>query len=151
MDAVLRGFIVFLFLLVLTRLLGRRTLGEMTPFDFVLLLIISEATQEALIGDDFSATNSFIVVGTLIGTDIALSFLKQKSKTIDKWLDGTPTILVKNGNLLRDRMEKARIDEEDILGAAREKRGIGTLKEIDYAVLESSGEISIIPVRRSEA
>lgn len=147
MDAVLRGVIVFGVLLILTRLLGRRTLGEMTPFDFVLLLIISEATQEALIGDDFSATNSFIVIATLIGTDIALSYAKDKSSFLERWLDGTPTVLVERGKLMRDKMKKARIDEEDILGAAREKRGLGSLKEIDYAILESTGEISIIPVR----
>ena len=145
MDAVLRGAAIYLFLLVLLRFAGRRTLGQLTTFDFVLLLIISEATQQALLGEDFSITNAFLVVMTMIGLDIGLSLLKQRFIRLEDWLEGMPVVLIENGRLLKDRMDKERVDEDDILHAARELQGIERIDQIKYAVLERTGGISIIP------
>jgi uncharacterized membrane protein YcaP (DUF421 family) len=145
MDAVVRGAMVYLFLLLLFRLAGRRTLAQMTSFDFVFLLIISEATQNAMIGDDYSMTNGMLVVLTLVGLDIFLSHLKRWSTTADKWLDGRPTIIVEQGRPKTDIMSRARIDEQDVLAAARESQGLERMDQIKYAVLEASGSISIIP------
>lgn len=145
MDAVLRGAAIYLFLLVLLRFAGRRTLGQLTTFDFVLLLIISEATQQALLGEDFSITNAFLVVMTMIGLDIGLSLLKQRFIRLEDWLEGMPVVLIENGRLLKDRMDKERVDEDDILQAARELQGIERIDQIKYAVLERTGGISIIP------
>ena len=117
----------------------------MTAFDFVLLLIIAETTQQALLGDDFSLTNAFVLITTLVFTDICLSLVKQRSKGIEKLLDGTPTILVDNGSLLRDRMDKARVDESDIMEAARKLQGLESLEQVKYAILEKDGTISVIP------
>ena len=94
MDAVLRGAAIYLFLLVLFRIAGRRTFSEMTSFDFVLLLVIGEATQQALLGDDFSVTNAFIVIITLIGIDILFSMLKNHLPWLDKVVEGQPMIVV---------------------------------------------------------
>lgn len=145
MNAVLRATVVYVFVMLIIRISGRRTLGEMTNFDFVLLLIISEATQNAMIGEDFSMTNSFLVILTLIVLDVGLSLLKQKSPRLEMWLDGLPTILVEDGRLLKDRMEKSRVDLDDIMEAARELQGLERLDQIKYAVLERSGGITIIP------
>ncbi|HEX3034968.1 MAG TPA: YetF domain-containing protein [Thermodesulfobacteriota bacterium] len=147
MDAVLRGTAIYLFLLVLLRFAGRRTLGQLTTFDFVLLLIISEATQQALLGEDFSITNAFLVIMTMIGLDIGLSLLKQRFIRLQDWLEGMPIVLIENGRLLKDRMNKERVDEDDILQAAREAQGIERIEQIKYAVLERTGGISIIPKR----
>ena len=145
MDSVIRGLSVYFFLLVIFKVSGKRTLQEVTAFDFVLLLIIAETTQQALLGDDFSLTNAFVLITTLVFTDICLSLVKQRSKGIEKLLDGTPTILVDNGSLLRDRMDKARVDESDIMEAARKLQGLESLEQVKYAILEKDGTISVIP------
>jgi uncharacterized membrane protein YcaP (DUF421 family) len=100
MDAVLRAGAIYIALMVLFRISGRRSLGEMTSFDFVLLLIIGEATQQALLGDDFSVTNAVLVIVTLLSIDIGFSLLKRRSKRIGKLIDGGPTIVVENGTVL---------------------------------------------------
>jgi uncharacterized membrane protein YcaP (DUF421 family) len=147
MDSVLRVVVIFVFLLVLFRLAGRRTLSEMTSFDLVLLLIISEQTQQAMVGQDHSVMNALLMITTLIGLDIGLSLLKQRWPWVDKVLDGTPTVIVENGRPIKDLMTRARVDVEDVLDAAREKMGLERLNQIKYAVLEKNGEISIIPFR----
>jgi uncharacterized membrane protein YcaP (DUF421 family) len=150
MDAVLRGAIVFTFLLVLFRLTGKRTLNSVTPFDLVLLLIISEAAQNAMIGQDYSLTNSFLVILTIVGLDILLSFVKQRSQRAEQILDGCPLLIVEHGRLLQDRMHKSRVDQEDVLAAARQHQGLERLEQIKYAVLEVNGDISIIPEERAK-
>ncbi len=148
MDAVLRAAAIYVVLLVLFRITGRRTLSEMTTFDFVLVLVIGEATQQALLGEDFSVTNAILVVTTLLFLDIAMSQGKARWKTFEKLVDGVPTIVVENGRPLRDRMRKARVDEDDIMEAARQLQGIERLDQIRYAVLEVSGKITVIPMER---
>jgi uncharacterized membrane protein YcaP (DUF421 family) len=145
MDAVIRGAVVYLFILVLFRLSGQRALAQITTFDLVLLLIISEASQQALIGNDNSMTHAALVVTTLVGLNIVLSLLKQRSKRMERILEDVPLVLVDNGKLLRERMDKVRVDEDDILEAARSCQGLERLDQIKYAVLERSGDITIVP------
>jgi uncharacterized membrane protein YcaP (DUF421 family) len=145
MDAVARGAAVYLMLLLIVRLSGRRTLAQMTSFDFVLLLIISEATQNAMIGDDYSVTNGMLVVLTLVGLDVLLSVIKRWSPAAETWLDGKPTIIVEEGEPKTEIMKRARVNEDDVLAAAREVQGLERMDQIKYAVLETSGGISIIP------
>lgn len=145
MESVLRGVAVYMVLLVILRLSGRRTLAQVTPFDFVLLLIVAETTQQALLGDDFSVTNAVILIVTLFATDIALSLLKNRSTRVARFLDGTPTVLVAQGRPDWDSMRRARVDLADILSAARSGHGLARLDQIDFAVLERSGGISIVP------
>ena len=145
MDAIVRGLAVYLFLLILFRIAGRRTLGSITNFDFVLLLIISEATQNAMIGNDYSVTNGFLVILTLVGLDIVLSYMKQRFPVMERYLDGLPLILVDQGRPLKELMHRARVDEQDILAAAREKHGLERMDQIKYAILETNGVISIVP------
>ena len=145
MDSVARGAAVYLLLLLIFRLAGRRTLAQMTSFDFVLLLIISEAAQNAMIGDDFSVTNGALVVLTLVGLDVLLSQVKRWWPTAERWLDGKPTIIVEHGHPKIDIMTHARVDERDVLAAARETQGLERMDQIKFAVLETSGGISIIP------
>lgn len=145
MDSVFRAAAVYLILLVILRIAGKRTLAQITVFDFILVLIISEATQQALLGDDFSVTGAAVVIATLVLLDIALSELKQRSHRLDQIIDDIPVVIVDNGKLLLDRMNRARIDEQDILVAARELHGLERLDQIKYAVLERSGGITIVP------
>ena len=148
MDSVLRGLTIYVLLLVIFRIAGKRTLSEVTTFDFVLLLIIAEATQQALLGQDFSITNAALLILTLLGTDIALSLIKQRWQAAAKLLEGVPVVIVENGRLLRDRMDKVRVDEDDVMSAARQLQGLERLEQIKYAVLERNGSITIVPKER---
>ena len=145
MDTVLRAAAVYFVLLLLFRITGNRSLAQITVFDFVLLLIISESAQQGITANDYSVINAVILISTLAGIDILLSLLKQRSPKVDRVVDGLPLILVRQGELLHERLRKVRVDEEDILEAARELQGLERFEQIKYAVLERSGEISIIP------
>jgi uncharacterized membrane protein YcaP (DUF421 family) len=145
MDSVLRAAAIYIFLLVIFNVAGKRALSETDTFDFVVLLIISEATQQAMMGDDLSLTNSLAVILTLIGLSIMMSVWKYHSPRLENTLTGGPVILVDNGELLADRMKKSRVDKADIMQAARDSQGLERLEQIKYAVLEHSGTISIIP------
>lgn len=150
MDSILRAAMIYGFLLLVMRISGRRTLGEMTAFDFVLLLVIGEATQQALLGEDFSVMNAAVVIATLVFIDIVLSLIKRRSKTLDLWLDGMPTVLVRDGKVLHDRLGRSRLEIGDILESARKCHGIVSLSDIRHAVLERDGSISIIPLSKNE-
>jgi uncharacterized membrane protein YcaP (DUF421 family) len=144
-DIIVRTAAVYAFLLVVFRFSGRRTLSEMTTFDLVLLLIISETTQQAMIGDDFSFTAAALAILTFVGMNVALAALKTRFPALDTWLDGLPTVIVADGRPLADRMRRARVDVSDVLAAARELQGLGRLDQIAYAVLERDGKITVIP------
>ncbi len=143
MDAVLRAGAVYLALLILFKLSGRRSLPQLTTFDFVLLLIIGEATQQALLGDDFSLTNMILVVATLIALDVGASLLKRRNEWLAHLLDGSPIIIVEDGVPMQWRMNKARLTLDDIMESARES-GLERLDQIRYAIVERNGKISII-------
>lgn len=147
METILRALAVYFTLLVVLRLSGKRSLAQITTFDFVLVLIIGQTTQQALIGDDYSITTALLLILTLVGVDLVLSLLQLRLPRLDRWLDGTPLVILEEGRLLRDRMRQSRVDEGEILMAARERHGLQRLDEIQYAVLERSGGISIIPKR----
>jgi uncharacterized membrane protein YcaP (DUF421 family) len=145
MDAVVRGVAIYFALLVIIRLSGRRTLAQMTPFDLVIVLVISETTQQAMLGDDFSITNSILLILTLFTTDIALSYLKGWSRRAARLIDGVPTVLVTNGVYDEAALKGSRLQRDDVMEAARTQQGIESVKDIRFAILEVSGNISIIP------
>jgi uncharacterized membrane protein YcaP (DUF421 family) len=147
MDSVIRGLAVYLFMLLVFRIAGKRTLAQTTSFDLVLLLIISETIQQAMLDTDNSLMNGVLLVITLVGTDVLLSVGKQRSPLLKKWLDNTPVIVVENGKPIQERMNKERIDESDVLEAARRLQGLERMAQIKYAVLEPDGEITIVPKR----
>jgi uncharacterized membrane protein YcaP (DUF421 family) len=147
MDFVFRGFVIYVAVWVLIRFSGRRTLAELTTFDFVLLLIIAEATQQALLRDDFSMTNCLLVVLTLIAINITLALFQRRWPSMGKIFNGVPMVIVEDGRPIRDLMGRARVEEVDVLEAARRLQGLERMDQIKYAVLERSGGISIIPKR----
>ena len=149
MDSVIKAIVVYLVLWAIVRISGRRALAQMTAFDLILFLFIGGATQRALIGQDYSLINALIVVTTLVGFDICMSLLEIRSHWMSRILRGTPTVLVEHGNLLRRRMDRARITEAEILEAARHDHGLERLDQIKFAVLEASGKISIIPAGKN--
>ncbi|MBC7792027.1 MAG: DUF421 domain-containing protein [Anaerolineae bacterium] len=144
MDSVMRAVAVYLFLLAIFRLAGKRSLANITTFDLVLTLIISESIQQSLTGKDSSMTNALLLITTFVGLDIILSLLKHRSRGVDRLLDGVPLVLIRAGEMLQERLNKERVDKQEILTAARLQRGTTRLEDIDYAVLEPGGQISVI-------
>jgi uncharacterized membrane protein YcaP (DUF421 family) len=145
MDLVIRAIAVYLFLLLIFRVSGKRSLRNATTFDFVLLLIVAETTQQALVGDDASVTGAFVLIVVLVGTDVLLSLVKRWSPWLDRVIEGQAIVILRNGVPLERRMHIERVDEEDILTAARESHGLERLEQIKRAVLERNGVISIVP------
>lgn len=145
MDPILRSIAIYAFLMVIFRVSGKRSLSQITTFDFVLLLIFSEAIQQAMLGNDFSLTTAFLAITTLMTVDVGLSLAKQRFPSLAPWVESVPLILVENGEKLQKRLDKSRLDESDILEAARESQGLERMDQIKYAVLERGGTISIIP------
>lgn len=145
MDSVLRALLIYMILLVVFRISGKRTMSEATTFDMVLLLIISETVQQALIENDNSITNAVILVITLIIADVVISQVKMRFLGFERVLEGTAVIIIEEGRLHRDRMKKANIREEDIMSAARELQGLERLDQVKFAVLEKNGVITVVP------
>jgi uncharacterized membrane protein YcaP (DUF421 family) len=147
MESVLRGAVVYVLVWLVLRVSGKRTLSEVSTFDLVLLLIISETTQQAMIDHDHSITNALLLIVTLVGIDILTSIWKQRWPAVERLMDGLPVVVVRDGRPLRPVMDRLRVDEHDVLAAARQLHGLERLDQVKYAVLESNGRISIVPRR----
>ena len=145
MDTVLRAATIYLVLLLLFRIAGRRSLYQITTFDLVLLLVIGEATQPALLGDDLSVTTAVISVTTMLALDVGFSLVKRGSSLASRVLDGRPSLLVLRGQPLLREMRMARVDLADVMQAARERQGIVRIEDVGMAVLEVGGAISVVP------
>lgn len=145
MESVIRALLIYIFLMIVIRISGHRTLNELTTFDFVLLLIMGDASQQAMTGTDYSLTNGFIIIISLVALDMLMSFIKQKFSFFEKIIDGSPLILINHGKMLKKNMQKAQIDEFDILEAGRKLQGLEYINQIKYAILEKGGDITIIP------
>jgi uncharacterized membrane protein YcaP (DUF421 family) len=144
MEQILRTIGIYAFLMLAFRICGKRTLKDITVFDFVLLLVLSEGVQQALTSDDFSLINAWVIIATFLFLDVMMSLAKRKFRFLDRLMDGEPVIIVRAGIPLEERMAKERIDMDEVLEAAREN-GLESLDQIKYAVLERNGSISIIP------
>lgn len=142
MNPVFRGVAIYLFLLLIFRIMGKRSLSETTTFDLLVLLIISEVTQQAMVDTDNSLTAAAILITTLLGLDLFFSLIKKPFKMFEKIVEGTPLIIVDHGKPLKDRMHKSNLDESDVI---RSNLGLEKLEQVKYAVLEKDGSISIIP------
>ncbi|HJU75262.1 MAG TPA: YetF domain-containing protein [Gemmatimonadaceae bacterium] len=145
MSFILRCALVYFFLLVVFRVAGKRALADITTFDIVLLLIISEATQQALTVDDSSLTNAFLLIATFIGIEMLLTFFTLRSPWLDRLLNSRPLAIIKGGRILEEQMKSSGVNVEEVVSSARQMHGIADLEQIDHAVLECNGEISVIP------
>jgi uncharacterized membrane protein YcaP (DUF421 family) len=145
MEPILRATATYLFVWLIFRVTGKRTLAQITTFDAVLLLIISETTQAALTDQDNSFTNSILLILTMLGLDVLFSVVKQRFPGFEKVMDGMPIVILDENGPRREVLQRERVDEHDILHAARKLQGIGSLDQIKYAILEQTGEITIIP------
>lgn len=144
-DIVVRSAVVYLAIIIGLRIAGKRHLGQLTIPDFVLILLISNAVQNAMVGNDSSLSGGLLAAGTLLVLNIAVSYFIFRSKTVKHALEGSPVLLVYNGAVAREHLEKQEITEEELLGVVRE-HGLKSLAEVYTAVLELDGTISVVPL-----
>ena len=143
LEKVIRPVCVYLFLLVIFRIAGKRELGQATLFDFLILLLISNVVQNAIIGNDSSILGSYVGVGTLIVLSFILNYITSRSIPARRVLEGMPTLLVYHGEPVAANLQKEAVSRNDLLTALREQ-GIASLKEVRYAIMELDGKISVI-------
>lgn len=145
MESVIRGGVIYLFLWLIFRISGKRTLAQTSPFELVLLLIISEVTNEAMVDSDHSLTNAILLIMTLTGMSILLSVVKHHWPAATRVLEGMPLPLIKDGEALKENWDKSRVDAGEILAAARLTQGIECMEDIAHATIENDGNISVVP------
>jgi uncharacterized membrane protein YcaP (DUF421 family) len=143
MTTIFHAIAGYFFLLLTVRVLSRRPGAQLTLVDFVLIFLMGGVIILATVGDDHSETNAVCAVLTVGLLHRFVSTLKSRFPQLDKWLDGVPLVLLKNGEWQTDIMGKMRVQDTDVMAAAREK-GVRTLDQIKYAILERNGSISII-------
>jgi uncharacterized membrane protein YcaP (DUF421 family) len=143
---VIKAVLIYLFLLVVFRVAGRRTLAQTTTFDLVLILIIGDATQQALLGQDTTLATGALAILTLVSLDVALAHLKRLFPALDRLIEGDAVVIMADGQLREQPMAANGLDAEDVMAAARENHGLTDLAHVREAVLEKDGKISIVPL-----
>jgi uncharacterized membrane protein YcaP (DUF421 family) len=144
MDLVLRATFVFAFMVLLTRVIGKRELGSLQPFDLVLLIILGDALQQGLTQDDYSLTGAVLVVGTIAVLQVGLSWLTFRFPRVRPIFEGEPLIIVEDGKPIQRNLDRERLTIAEVAEAARRDQ-IAHLSEVQWAILETSGTISFIP------
>jgi uncharacterized membrane protein YcaP (DUF421 family) len=144
METVIRVFIIYIFILVGLRILGKREFGQLSPLELVSLLMIPEIVTKALTGEDYSLTNALIGVSTLFSLVFLTSALMQWSRKAEHIIAGKPAVLVYDGNYVAENMNRERITPDEIF-TEMHKSGLERLEQVKWAVLEPDGKISIVP------
>lgn len=142
---VARTLAVYFALLLGIRLAGKRELGQMTPFDLVVILVISNAVQNAMVGPDTSLNSGILAAFTLLLVNWMMNRTGLKFHWLGRRLTGTPTVLISQGQFIEQNLNREGLGREEVLMAARE-HGVGSVEEVDLAVLEVDGTISIVPL-----
>lgn len=143
MDLVARAVVGFVFVLFLTRVVGRRELSSLEPFDLLLLIMIGDLVQQGITQNDFSLTGMVLVGGTIGVLTVLTSYVSFKVPWLRPVIDGEPVIVLEDGKPIERNLTRNRITPEELAAAAR-MNGIGSLEDVRWAVLETSGEISFI-------
>jgi uncharacterized membrane protein YcaP (DUF421 family) len=143
MDLVLRTTFVFFLILVVTRAVGRRELGQMEPFDFILLVVIGDLVQQGVTQSDQSLTGATIVIATMCLLTVGTAYVSFRFRRLRPLLEGDPIVLIAGGELQERALRRQRITDDELAAEARLQQ-IGSLREVRFAILESSGKISFI-------
>ena len=145
-EKVLRSIVVYGFLLAAFRVVGKRQLGQMTPFDLVVLLIISNVVQNAVIGNDNSLGGGLLGATTILLLNLLVAYVTFRFKRADRMIEHSPTVLVRHGRILRDNLRRERLGPRDLRAALRH-HGVVSIRDIRYAFLEEDGHVSVITGR----
>jgi uncharacterized membrane protein YcaP (DUF421 family) len=139
-----RAAVVYVFLLFILRLTGKRQVGQLAPFDLVLLLVLSNAVQNSMNGGDNSLTGGLISASTLVGLNWLVGWLTFRSKRLEALIEGRPTILIHDGKVHYDALAKIQMTIHELKGALRAE-GCAGEEEVRFAVLENNGHVTVIP------
>ena len=142
LDLIIRGVVVYLGLFVLLRFIGKKHIGELSPFDLVVLLVISETVDGSLIGDDHSLTGGLISAATLVVVVQLVGYFTWRFKAVEKFVDGLPRILVRHGHVCDDTLNREQVTRSELLESLR-REGHSSLTNVRFAVLETDGSITI--------
>lgn len=143
MDLVLRATVVFFLIFLITRVIGRRELGKLEPFDLIMLIVIGDLVQQGVTQSDNSITGTFLVIGVICVLTVALSFIGWRFPSTRRLLGGEPLVLVEDGRPIEHNLRRQRLSVDEVAAQARLQQ-IAHLSEIRWAVLETSGDISFI-------
>lgn len=143
MDIALRAIALYVFVVFIMRIIGRREISTLTPFDLVLLIVLGDAIQQGLTQDDYSVTGAIVAVSTLAIMQVITSYISYRVKPFRKVLKGEPIILIQDGKLLNQNMRRERITADDVAEEMRTQQ-IATFDQVQWAILESNGTISFI-------
>jgi uncharacterized membrane protein YcaP (DUF421 family) len=143
MDIALRATALFVFMVFLTRIIGRRELSSLSPFDLILLIVLGDALQQGLTQDDYSVTGAIIAVSTIATLQVATSYVSFRSGRARKVLEGLPIVLVQDGSVVEANLKRERMTPDEVEEEMRVQQ-IGSLDQVQWAILETNGTMSFI-------
>jgi uncharacterized membrane protein YcaP (DUF421 family) len=144
MDIVIRAIVLFGFMFLLTRVIGRRELSSLEPFDLILLIVLGDSIQQGLTQDDYSITGAVIAVGTIAVLQVVVSYSSFRFRWVRSFLHGDPIVLMQDGEVIERNLKRERLTREELAEQARGQQ-IASLSDVQWAVFEPSGVISFIP------
>jgi uncharacterized membrane protein YcaP (DUF421 family) len=150
LELIVRATAVYLFLFFLLRFIGKKHVGQMSPFDLVVLLIISETVDASLIGDDKSLTGGLISATTLVVLVYVVGYLTWRDKTIERWVEGRPKILVRHGHVNNEVLDDQQVTRSELLEALR-RQGCSAVTDVRFAMLENDGSITMAKRKSGDA
>src|SRR4051812_8761601 len=145
-EFIVRSVVVYVFLLTLLRITGKRQVGQLAPFDLVLLLVLSNAVQNSMNGGDNSLTGGLVSATTLVALNFAIGAMTYRSKRLEALIEGRPMVLIHNGHLYEEIMAKVQLTHHELRAALR-RAGCAGVEEVHVAVLENNGAISVVPLK----
>lgn len=148
-EFIVRALLVYSFLIIMLRLTGKRQIGQLAPFDLVLLLVLSNALQNSMNGGDNSVLGGFISALTLIALNALIGYLTYKSKAIEGFIEGHPRVLIHNGRLYPEALRHERLTHHELMSALR-SGGCTSIEEVRSAILEPDGQITVIARHKGE-
>lgn len=149
-EFIVRGFVIYFFLIITLRISGKRQIGQLAPFDLVLLLVLSNAVQNSMNGGDNSLIGGMISAATLILVNHIVGILTYKNKSFETFVEGKPKILIHDGKIDREVLKQERMTQHELEGALRQA-GVLTADEVHIAIIENNGAISVISKKNSQS
>jgi len=144
MDIALRAAFLYAFVVFLMRVMGRRELSSLSPLDLVLLIVLGDAIQQGMTQDDYSVTGAVIAVSTIAVVQVGISYLSFRSRRARRVLEGEPVVIIEDGKLIERNLRRERLTEDEIAEKMRTQQ-IASVEDVEWGILESSGNMSFIP------
>jgi uncharacterized membrane protein YcaP (DUF421 family) len=144
MDIALRALVLFVYVFIVMRIMGRRELSSLAPFDLVLLIVLGDAIQQGLTQDDYSVTGAVIAVAVIALLQVGTSYVSFRVPPLQRVFEGSPIVILQDGKVIEANLRRERLTADEVAEEARQQQ-IGSFDEVQWAVLEPSGKISFVP------